>query len=218
MSKLEALLFDMDGVIIDSEPLHDEAQRVVFREFDLDVPESIFPTIRGMREREAFELIVREYANGRAYVDDLIAAKERTYRELTRDLTAIPGALTFIRNSHTIYRLALTTSSVLVDLQIAFEKFDLARYFETVVTAEDIEHPKPHPQPYLATAAKLGIRPSACLVIEDSTNGVRSAVAAGCEVAAITTSFDHDALAQAGAHIIVASYDELARHLDVPMN
>lgn len=218
MSKYEALLFDMDGVIIDSEPLHDEAQRVVFREFDLDVPESIFPSIRGMREREAFELIVREYADGRAYVDDLIAAKERTYRELTRNLTAVPGALTFIRNSRKTYRLALTTSSMLVDLQIAFEKFDLARYFETVVTAEDIEHPKPHPQPYLATAAKLGLRPSACLVIEDSTNGVRSAVGAGCEVAAITTSFDHDALGKAGAHFTVASYDELARHLSVPMS
>lgn len=213
----EALLIDMDGVVIDSEPIHDAAQRIVFREFNLDVPESTFPAFRGMREKEIYEQIVRDYAGGNGDVDGMVAAKERTYRALLKDLNLIPGASNFLANAGQSYRLALTTSSALVDQQIAFERFDLAAYFEVIVTAEDIDRPKPHPQPYLVTAAKLGVAPSVCLVIEDSVNGVRSAVRAGCTVAGMTTSFDSDALTRAGAHFTVKSYDELADRLGVRM-
>ena len=217
LPKFEALLIDMDGVVIDSEPIHDAAQRIVYREFNLDVPESAFSAFRGMREKEIYEQIVRDFADGHGDVDGMVAAKERTYRELLKDLTLIPGAATFLSSAARVYRLALTTSSASIDQQIAFERFDLAGFFEVVVTAEDIEHPKPHPQPYLATAAKLGVPPSVCLVIEDSVNGVRSAVRAGCTVAGMTTSFDRDALTRAGAHFIVDSYDELAERLGVRM-
>lgn len=213
----EALLIDMDGVVIDSEPIHDAAQRIVYREFNLDVPESAFSAFRGMREREIYEQIVRDYAGGHGDVDGMVAAKERTYRELLKDLTLIPGAVTFLAGAGRVYRLALTTSSASIDQQIAFERFDLGGFFEVVVTAEDIEHPKPHPQPYLATAAKLGVAPSVCLVIEDSVNGARSAVRAGCTVAGMTTSFDREALTRAGAHFTVDSYDELAERLGVRM-
>jgi beta-phosphoglucomutase len=215
--EFEALLIDMDGVVIDSEPIHDAAQRIVFREFNLDVPESTFPSFRGMREKEVYEQIVRDYAGGNGDVDGMVAAKERTYRTLLKDLKMIPGASNFLANAGQLYRLALTTSSASIDQQIAFERFDLAAYFEVIVTAEDIDHPKPHPQPYLVTAAKLGLAPSVCLVIEDSVNGVRSAVRAGCTVAGMTTSFDSDALARAGAHFTVESYDELAECLGVRM-
>lgn len=217
MPLYEALLLDMDGVVIDSEPLHDQAQRIIFRAFDLDVPESAFDSFRGMRETEVFEKIVRDFADGRGDVGDLVAAKERVYRGLLDGLTLVPGALTFITNARARYRLALTTSSVRLDQQMAFEKFGLGPHFEAVVTAEDIVMPKPHPQPYLKTAEKLGLEPSACLVIEDSINGVRSAARAGCTVVGMTTSFDAEELLQAGAAYAVDSFDELAGPLGVEM-
>src|SRR5690606_18407119 len=86
-------------------------------------------------------------------------------------------------------------------------------FFEAVVTAEDITHPKPHPEPYLVTAAHLGVKPEACLVVEDSVHGVRAGLAAGCRVVGITTSFDAGRLQEAGAHHVVDSFAQLTRKL-----
>lgn len=203
----------MDGVVIDSEPIHEEAQRIVFRDYDLAVPESEFPSFKGMTERMVFERVIQKYGVDHHEVDALVEAKEKTYRALLVDLQLIPGALDFIREASSQYRLALTTSSIRLNQEIAFRKFKLEPFFEAIVTAEDIVFPKPHPQPYLTTAERLAIEPNACLVVEDSLHGVRSALDAGCHVAGITTSFRADELAATGAHLVVDSFAELGRML-----
>lgn len=213
MSRIEALLFDMDGVVIDSEPIHEEAQRIIFRKHDLAVPESEYQSFKGMTERKVFERIVSEFGTDRHDVELLVVAKEETFRSLLVDLELIPGALDFIRGAKDRYRLALTTSSARVNQEFAFEKFGLGSYFDVVVTAEDIEYPKPHPQPYSATSERLGLPPDACLVIEDSVHGVRSARGAGCMVAGMTTSFDASQLEEAGAHFTIDTYRELSERL-----
>lgn len=215
MSKIEAILFDMDGVVIDSEPIHEEAQRIIFREHGLAVPEALYPTFKGMTEQKVFERIVTEYGSPHHDAASLVLAKEETYRRLLVDLQLVPGVLDFIELVHTRFRTALTTSSVRENQRIAFERFDLDGYFEVVVTAEDIEHPKPHPQPYLTTAEKLGVRPEVCLVLEDSLHGVRSAKRAGCRVAGVTTSFDAAALQRAGADVAFDAFEELAGRLEL---
>ncbi len=215
MLNVSAILLDMDGIVIDSEPLHEEAQRTVFREFDLDVPDSALPTFKGMTEQDVFTRIVLDYGHGARDVDTLVAAKEVAYRKLLKDVTLVPGVLSFIRSVHGRFRIALTTSSVRSDQQFAFEKFDLAPYFEVIVTAEDIINPKPHPQPYRKTAERLGIGPGDCLVVEDSLHGVQSALGAGCVVAGMTTTFRRDALDDAGAHFTIDTFEELANRLGV---
>lgn len=212
---ITAILLDMDGVVIDSEPIHEAAQRIVFREHELPVPESEFASFKGMTERKVFERIMEEYGTERHDIEVLIDAKETTFRSLLTDLQPIPGALDFIRRAYGSYRLALTTSSARINQEIAFKKFGLADYFEAVVTAEDIVHPKPHPQPYLTTAERLNLEPRHCLVVEDSIHGVRSAGGAGCRVAGMTTSFPADRLLEAGAHFAVATYDDLSDRLSL---
>lgn len=214
MPQIQALLFDMDGVVIDSEPIHEEAQRIIFREHDLPVPESVFPSFKGMTEVKVFERIVSEFGSERHNVAALVEAKETTFRSLLSDLELVPGVLDMIRRSRDRYRMALTTSSARSNQRFAFEKFDLDPYFEVVVTAEDIEHPKPHPQPYQTTADRMGLDPSVCLVLEDSLHGVRSAQRAGCRVAGITTSFSAKELSEAGAHLTFDTYDELEERLE----
>ncbi|MDZ4701999.1 MAG: HAD family hydrolase, partial [Rhodothermales bacterium] len=81
------------------------------------------------------------------------------------------------------------------------------------ITSDDITRPKPDPQPYLVTAERLHVDPSRCVVFEDSTNGVRSALAAGCQVIAITTSFDAAALRAAGAVHIASGFAEIREWL-----
>jgi beta-phosphoglucomutase-like phosphatase (HAD superfamily) len=95
--------------------------------------------------------------------------------------------------------------------QRIFEIFNLSPYFSTIITGEDIINGKPHPEPYLKTAEKLGVAPANALVIEDSLNGVRSGKAAGCRVIAITTSFPREPLMELQADYVVDSFAELER-------
>ena len=110
-------------------------------------------------------------------------------------------------------RLGLTTSATRRDQERSFALFDLHAYFEVVVTREDVVHPKPDPEPYRITAERLDVAPAACLVIEDSLNGVLSARRAGCTVAGIATSFSTEQLLQAGARLAADNYEALADHL-----
>jgi beta-phosphoglucomutase-like phosphatase (HAD superfamily) len=89
----------------------------------------------------------------------------------------------------------------------------LHRYFDAVVTAEDVSRTKPDPEPYLRAAEQLGVSTQFCVAIEDSRNGVRSAKAAGCHVIGLTTTYSADALMAAGADVVWNSYREIAAYL-----
>jgi HAD superfamily hydrolase (TIGR01509 family) len=124
----------------------------------------------------------------------------------------IPGSREFIQKAHKKdFKLGLTTSALQENQQRIFENFNLSPYFSTIITGEDIINGKPHPEPYLKTAEKLGVAPANALVIEDSLNGVRSGKAAGCRVIAITTSFPRERLMELQADYVVDSFAELER-------
>ena len=214
MTDLKAIIFDLDGVIIDSEALHEEAARMAMSRYALDAASLDFDAFKGNTEQDVFEYVVEANDADHVSAADLIALKQRLYGDLLDRLQPVSGALAFIeRLARVGVALGLTTSSLPENQQRAFDKFDLYRYFDAVVTAADVTHAKPHPEPYLTTAQRLGVAPAYCLVIEDSTHGVRSARRAGCRVAGLTTTFGKVALAEAGAEVVVDRYDELARHL-----
>ena len=121
----------------------------------------------------------------------------------------------FIERVATVYRLALTTSASYQNKELAFNKFDLHKFFEHVVTSNDVKNPKPDPEPYKLTTHRLALAPKNCMVIEDSFNGVRSAAGAGCFVVGITTSFDSNSLHKAGASMVIDGYDELIEALEL---
>lgn len=213
MRDVSVIVFDMDGVVVDSESLHEQAQYTIFKQFGLDVPRSALTRFKGKTEEDVFYTIIREFASEPLDVSHLIHLKHETFRSLHDQLRPVKGALFFIKKAAETYRLALTTSATKQDQERAFEKFGLGPYFDIVVTKEDITRPKPDPEPYLVTIERLDVEPSSCLVVEDSVNGICSALAAGCRVAAITTSFDAPILSKTGAHLTVASFDDLARSL-----
>jgi len=214
MTDLKAIIFDLDGVIIDSEALHEEAGRMAMSRYALDAASLDFDAFKGKTEQDVFEYVVETNDADHVSVADLLALKQRLYGNLLDRLLPVQGALAFIeRLAQAGFALGLTTSSLPKNQQRAFDKFDLHRYFDVVVTAADVTHAKPHPEPYLTTAQRLGVAPAYCLVIEDSTHGVRSARRAGCRVAGLTTTFGKEALAEAGAEVVVDRYDELALHL-----
>ncbi|MEN9222664.1 MAG: HAD family phosphatase, partial [Thermostichus sp. BF3_bins_97] len=140
------------------------------------------------------------------------------FHKLLADIPLVPGVLEFLAASRQRFpTLALTTSATRQDQEQIFNRFDLHRWFDGVITAEDIQRAKPDPEPYVKTAGMLGVDPTLCLVIEDSTHGIRSAKGAGCFAVGLTTSFGAAELRQAGADAVVESFVELAELLDLPL-
>ena len=211
---VRAVIFDLDGVVIDSEPLYEEAERRLFAAFGLDVPASVLQDIKGVTAREAFAYVLHRHGRDGVTVADLIAYKDRVFRDILQAVQPVPGAPAFIRQAADRYgRVGLTTSSPPATQQLAFDRFDLHACFDVVVTDRDVTRTKPDPEPYRITVARLGVPAAACLVVEDSTNGVRAAVGAGCLVAGLTTTFPAAALRAAGAHLVVDGFAALTRAL-----
>lgn len=209
-ANVRALIFDMDGVIIDSEPLHAEAKQMTFEHFGLNFPDTFYTQFRGMTDQDTFDMVATTYLHASHRVGELLEYKRGLYRQIFNRLQPIPGALEFLAAARPHYeKFALTTSAFPENQQKSFARFDLAQWFDVVVTQADVSQHKPHPEPYLKTLELLGLPTGACLVIEDSINGVRAGKAAGCRVFALTTSFSSEDLREAGADTIVEDYQTL---------
>jgi HAD superfamily hydrolase (TIGR01509 family) len=206
----KAIVFDMDGVLVDSEPVHEKAARVILNRHGLDVSNDVFDQFRGKPAWQYYQHVVKHYGNGKLDPAILLEEKQEYYRSLFHELKLIPGVLAFIRQIHPIFRLGLVTSGTRQNQQLVFEQFGLTNYFEATLTADDITNAKPHPEPYLPIADHLKVEPASCLVIEDAHHGVRSATEAGCFVAGLTSTFKADELRAAGADLIIDSFEDLA--------
>ena len=211
MTAFAALIFDLDGVIIDTEPLHAQAKKLAFEKHALEVPEPLYRQFRGRSDQDMVEHVVAEFGSPELSSAEVLALKHELFRTLHQDIALVEGALEFIEQARRHFpKLALTTSATKKNQLFAFERFGLQPFFDVVVTAEEITHTKPHPEPYLTTVEQLGLAPASCLVIEDSVNGILSARGAGCAVAVVTTSFSRDELMNAPYDYIVDSFAELA--------
>ncbi|MCY4673674.1 MAG: HAD family phosphatase [Bacteroidetes bacterium] len=213
------MLFDMDGVLVNSEPLHEKAQDIVCRRFDLEVPTSVSPIFKGWTEDRVYAYIAKHFGTGRATVDTLIKAKHAAFASLSEELELMPGASKLVQVIHNLnIPLGLVTSATRADQERAFSKFDFFPYFSSVTTVEDVTEAKPHPQPYLIGAERLGMRPEECIVVEDSKYGIVSALRAGCHVLGLATTFSCDALHDAGAHAVFGSIEAIEPHIKKLLN
>lgn len=206
LTKKTAIIFDMDGVLIDSEALHERASREAFASFGLNVPDELYGDFKGKTDRNVVEHVLQVYSQPSSLIEEVLQAKRHNYASYAGELRMIEGALDLLNRVSVTHRVALTTSASRRNQELAFGKFNLTHFFEVVTTSNDITRPKPHPEPYEVTVQKMNLLPSDCIVFEDSTNGVRSAVGAGCTVVGITTSFGEAALREAGAHVVIDGY------------
>lgn len=211
LGSARAILFDMDGVLIDSEPTHEKAIVALSSELGETLTDhAIIDSFKGAPEKFMAGRLMELYPAQSSTAEELIRRKVGLYARLFHHVTLIPGAEEFVEESHAAgLKLGLTTSASRSTQELTFETFGFAPYFDTIVTGEDIINGKPDPEPYLLTARKLGADAKDCIVIEDSINGVRSGHAAGCAVIAITTTFPRDALLEAGADHVIDSFSEL---------
>jgi HAD superfamily hydrolase (TIGR01509 family) len=199
--KIAGVIFDMDGVLVESEPFIAEAAVRMFAEKGVEVrPEDFRPFI-GMGE----DRFLGGVAESRGVVLDMPRDKDRTYEiylELIPGrLEPLPGVAGFIARCRALgLKLAVASSADRVKVTGNLRELRLpSDTFDAVVVGEDIVRKKPAPDIFLEAARRLGLEPGTCLVIEDAVSGVTAAKAAGSRCLGLTTSFSADQLASAGA-------------------
>ncbi|XP_024372780.1 uncharacterized protein [Physcomitrium patens] len=213
--KLKAILFDIDGTIADSDPIHFLAFQEILAEagYNGGVPISHEFFIRQMSGKLNYviadELMPEMEEKMRV---EMMDEKEARYRKLaSKDLQPIPGFLQFIEyvKKRGLRRAAVTNSPRLNAEQV-ISALNIPDFFEIVVAGSECDNPKPHPDPYLKAIKFLGLEPNQCLVMEDSPSGVAAGKAAGSPVVGLLTGHPGAVLKRSGASVLIQNYDDAA--------
>lgn len=182
MPKIEAIIFDMDGVIIDSEPIHLEIVKEITREHNLDIADAELQSYVGSSTLEMWADIVQRYGVDESPENLANRTKKRitSHYKSSENLPDVRGVKDLINKSRqTVKNLALASSSSMEHINIVLDKLQLAPYFSRRVSGADLARSKPDPMIFIKASELLETPPSSCLVIEDSYNGVTAAKAAG---------------------------------------
>jgi beta-phosphoglucomutase family hydrolase len=189
MSKILALIFDMDGVIVDSNPVHREAWAAYNRRFGLETTDAMHHRMYGKRNDQ----IVFDFFGSHLSPHEVAEhglAKEALYREMIRPVilrSLVPGVHEFIER-HQDLAVGLGTNAEPANVKFILEETGLAHLFRAIVDGHQVERPKPAPDIYLEVARRLGIAPQSCVVFEDSFSGVEAALAAGMKAVGVRTT------------------------------
>ena len=179
---IQTVIFDMDGVIVDTEPVHRYAYFQHFSELNIDVSEELFTSFTGNSTRNVFQR-VNTIFNLNADVEELILRKRTIFNDTfdhKEDLELLEGVENLIKNLHENgVELILASSASKVTIDRVFRRFGLHPYFSNIVSGEDFPKSKPHPAIFEFAASLSKAPKENCIVIEDSTNGVLAAKAAG---------------------------------------
>jgi beta-phosphoglucomutase family hydrolase len=203
-----AVIFDMDGVLIDSGAHHRDAWRALLRELGHDLGEDFWRLTIGRPAEEAVGLLLGRRLE-RHEAAELAERKRAHYARLAaRGLLAIPGAAAFVETlvGRQVPR-AVATSASRRDVETLLAEVGLRRHFDVVVTAEDVRWGKPNPEVYLRAAEGLAVPPTDCLVFEDALVGVHAARNAGMRVIGVTTAHSGRELLAAGAERAIADFE-----------
>lgn len=204
-----AVIFDMDGVLVDSYAPHEESWLAAAREAGVEMTREQFANTFGRTSRE---IILHFWGEGLS--DDEMRAiddqKEALYRDMVRDdFPAMDGAVELIDALREAgFRLAVGSSGPPENIELSVACLDRAHCFEAVVTGHDVAHGKPHPEVFQLAGERLGVPPERCVVVEDAVHGVTAANAAGMASIALVGTTTREALSD--ARLVVDSLRELS--------
>lgn len=204
----------MDGVLVDSEPLHKRAKELAFAEVGIVLPESVYDSYKGRPDRTMLPEILSARGLSTDKIQEVWQRKKQIYEEIEHELHAIDGAAEFVKWAASRYRIALATSATSRNRKATLQLLGVGDLFHAVVDADGHTRPKPDPEVFLVALERLRLRPDECWIVEDSMNGLQAAKAAGCFTAAITTTFDKQTLSIAGADVVVDSFREIQALLE----
>jgi HAD superfamily hydrolase (TIGR01509 family) len=179
---LKAIIFDMDGVLVNSEPLHRKAYFNMFEEFNLNVSNRLYESFTGKSTSaickelcEIFDLSISH--------EKLMFSKRKHFKTIfdnDPEFQMIDGALSLIKNYfYNNLTLILASSASMTNINRIFKKFDLDKFFKAKISGADLKESKPNPEIFIKAAKLSGFNKSECIVIEDSTNGIIASKSAG---------------------------------------
>lgn len=196
---IKGVLFDMDGVLVDSEPFICKAAIMMFEELGVKVTDEDFLPFVGTGENRYIGGVAENYG-----IDiDIEQVKRRTYEiyeKIVRDrLVPLPGVHEFITKCRERgFKMALATSADRIKMEVTLREIKLSPdIFDSIITGLDVVKKKPFPEIYIKAAGNIGLRPEECLVAEDAVSGIRAGKSAGCRCLGITSSFNASDLFEA---------------------
>ena len=205
LNNIRAFIFDMDGVIVDSNPLHRVAWEEYNRRHGIETTEEMHRRMYGKRNDQ----IVRDFFGESLSEDEVFAhgaQKEALYREMLGpglEAALVPGLKDFLAR-HRGVPTAVATNAEPANVDFVLGNAGLRDYFDVIVDGQQVANPKPHPEVYLRAAELLGEAPEHCVVFEDSYAGVQAGIAAGMRVVGVTTT--HPDLP--GASLLIRDFDD----------
>ena len=198
------ILWDNDGVLVDTEGLYFRATQEVLRTVGIHLTADQFKEISLRRGESCLGL-----AAGRGIeIEQLRAERDRRYAELLGSQSwAIDGAEEVLRSLHGQVRMGVVTSARRVHFETAHASTGLRQYLDFVLTREDYQHTKPHPEPYLTAMARHDLRPEDCIVVEDSERGLAAATAAGLPCLIVLSDWSRDSDFSGAAKVLASIRD-----------
>jgi HAD superfamily hydrolase (TIGR01509 family) len=221
--RLRAVVFDMDGLMVDTEPIHFAAFREYMRRHEVELPESVMPEFIGFSEQDNLRDLKTKYGLDEP-LQAMIADRRAIYLELIRTLPieVLPGFWEFTAAARARgMKQAVVSSAAAVQVEVVLRRLLETKpalggpegYFDAIVTGDDVTRNKPAPDIYLEGARRLGVPPALCLALEDSPPGAQSAAAAGMIVVAVSNRYT-EGLAFPGAQGIAPSLQAAMGYLD----
>ena len=179
---LKAVIFDMDGVIVNSEPLHRKAYFDMFEEFNLNVSNRLYESFTGKSTSAICKELCKIFDLSISH-EKLMLSKRKHFKTIfdnDPEFQMIDGALSLIKNYfYNNLTLILASSASMTNINRIFKKFDLDKFFKAKISGADLKESKPNPEIFIKAAKLSGFNKSECIVIEDSTNGITASKSAG---------------------------------------
>lgn len=208
---LKAVLFDMDGVIVDTEPLHRKAYFKTFNQLEIEVSEDLYTSFTGASTKRVCETLISEFNLTHTH-EDITNIKRTHFKDYfynDADFDLIPGVRKLIEHYYeNNVKLIVASSASMTTINMVFDKFGLEKYFSGKISGADLKESKPHPEIF-QLAAKIANEPiENCMVIEDSTNGILAAHRANIFCAAYKSFHSHNQ-DYSLANVVVSDYSEI---------
>lgn len=212
---MKAIIFDMDGVIINSEPLHFKIEKELLEKLGGNISDEELQSFAGTTDYNMWSKF-KEMFKLKPSVEELIEAKKERFMKRIDEVELVDNFMDFMLSAYEEgYILAIASSNNRRIVNAVVEKFQLGKYMKFIISGEEVNKGKPDPEIFLTAAKKINVDPSNCIVIEDATNGVKAAKAAGMNCIALK-NLDSGNQDLSEADLIIEDFKEL--NLDILEN
>lgn len=189
---MRAIVFDMDGLMIDSEKVYWAVGRQMAREFGKDVSDQTLGRMMGRSPVKSMEIYVQDLGLTQSPKQLLALREARVKQELERGVEPMPGLFEVLETFKRQFRLAIATSAPMELVEVVARKLEWRAYFDVIQTSDDVTRGKPDPEIYLKAIGRLGMAPAECAVLEDSSNGALAGKRSGAYTVAVPSQYTKD--------------------------